>query len=390
MKLLIKGGRVVDYHTNLDSIKDILVEDGKIARIDENIEITADEVVEADGKLVMAGLVDMHCHLRDPGYEYKEDIASGSMAAAKGGFTSIVAMPNTNPVVDNKAVATYVANMAKMYGKVHVYQTGAISKGLNGKELSEMEDMKSAGIVAVTDDGQPVDSGSLFKKALIYADMFKIPVISHSEDKDLTDGGCMNESVVSTMLGMRGIPAAAEEIAITRDILLAEYTNTPVHITHISTKGAVRVIKEAKARGVKVTCDTCPHYFSLTDEAVMDFDPNTKVSPPLRSREHLEAIIEGIKDGTIDAIATDHAPHHIDDKNVEYDHAANGMIGFETAFALANENLVKAGHISYSELSRLMCYNPANILSLNAGSLEVGAVEDITVFVTETSYLYTE
>ena len=378
MKLLIKGGRVVDYHTNLDSIKDILVEDGKIARIDENIEITADEVVEADGKLVMAGLVDMHCHLRDPGYEYKEDIASGSMAAAKGGFTSIVAMPNTNPVVDNKAVATYVANMAKMYGKVHVYQTGAISKGLNGKELSEMEDMKSAGIVAVTDDGQPVDSGSLFKKALIYADMFKIPVISHSEDKDLTDGGCMNESVVSTMLGMRGIPAAAEEIAITRDILLAEYTNTPVHITHISTKGAVRVIKEAKARGVKVTCDTCPHYFSLTDEAVMDFDPNTKVSPPLRSREHLEAIIEGIKDGTIDAIATDHAPHHIDDKNVEYDHAANGMIGFETAFALANENLVKAGHISYSELSRLMCYNPANILSLNAGSLEVGAVADIT------------
>ncbi len=390
MKLVIKGARVVDYRTNLDDIMDIAVEDGKIVAVQKNIDANNAEVIDASNKLVMAGLVDMHCHLRDPGYEYKEDISSGSLSAAKGGFTSIVAMPNTSPVVDNKAVATYVVNTAKMMGKVHVYQTGAISKGLKGVELAEMEDMKAAGIVAVTDDGKPVENSALFRKALMYANMFELPVISHSEDLSIVDGGSMNESFNSTLLGMRGIPSVGEEIAISRDIMLAEYSNAPIHITHISTAGSVRIIKEAKARGVKVTCDTCPQYFTLTDDAVLDFNTNTKANPPIRSEFDRLAIIEGIKDGTIDAIATDHAPHHIDDKNVEYDHAANGMIGFETAFSLANEILVKAGHISYTDLSRLMCNNPAKLLKLPAGGLEVGAAADITIFDTDISFEYKE
>lgn len=390
MKLLIKGGKVVDFALGINGINDILVENGKIAALAPSIEVEDAEVIDAAGKTVLPGLVDMHCHLRDPGYEYKEDLATGTASAAKGGFTSIVPMPNTSPVCDNKAVVSYIKNTAKVVGKVHVYPTGAISKGLKGNELAEMEDMQSAGIVAVTDDGRPVESSSLFKKALIYAGMLGLPVISHSEELSLIDGGCVNESATSSLLGLKGIPTAAEEIMVARDVMLAEYTNTPVHITHISTAGCVRIIREAKARGVKVTCDTCPHYFSLTDEALMSFDPNAKVNPPLRTRPHLDAIIEGIKDGTIDAIATDHAPHHIDDKNVELDHAANGMIGFETAFAVTNTYLVKAGHISMSDLTRLMSFRPAKILSLPAGSLEIGAAADITIVSEDESFTVRE
>lgn len=379
MKLLIKGGRVVDFALGIDGVYDILVEGGRIAALAPSIQVEGAEEIDAVGKTVLPGLVDLHCHLRDPGYEYKEDLATGTASAAKGGFTSIVAMPNTSPVCDNKAVASYIKNTAKVVGKVHVYPAGAISKGLLGKELAEMEDMKAAGVVAVTDDGMPVENAALFKKALVYANMLGLPVISHSEELSLIDGGCMNESATSTMLGLKGIPTAAEEIMVARDVMLAEYTGTPVHITHISAAGCVGIIREAKARGVKVTCDTCPHYFSLTDQALLCFDTNAKVNPPLRTRPHLEAIIEGIKDGTIDAIATDHAPHHIDDKNLELDHAANGMIGFETAFAVAYTYLVKPGQIGMKDLVRLMSFAPAQILSLPAGSLNVGATADITI-----------
>lgn len=380
MKLLIRNGHVIDAKTGLNEVSDILVEDGLIAGIGIGIDSTGCEIIEAGGMYVIPGLVDAHCHLRDPGYEYKEDIESGTRSAAKGGFTSIACMPNTNPVLDNEALIKYVINKAKADGLVNVYPIGAVSKGLKGEELSEIGELKFAGAVALSDDGKPVNNSSLMKKALQYASMFDITIISHCEDLDLVDEGLMNEGYYSSVLGLKGNPAPAEEVMIARDLILAEYTKATIHIAHVSTELGVDLIRNAKRRGVNVTAETCPHYFSLTDQACEGFNTNAKVNPPLRTQKDVEAIIEGLKDGTIDIISTDHAPHHKDEKNVEFKQAANGLVGFETAFPLAITYLVKPGHLTLEQLVKKMCLNPSNMLGLNKGALELGSSADIMIF----------
>ena len=303
LRVVIKGGHVIDPKTNTDSITDILIEDGiitEIGNIDEDLEALNCDVIDAGGKLVLPGLVDAHCHLRDPGFEYKEDIESGTKSAAAGGFTSVACMPNTNPVADNESVIKYIINKAKQDGVVNVYPIGAISKGQKGEELSEIGELKFAGAVAISDDGKPLKSSSLMKRALEYSSMFDIAVISHCEDLDIADEGVMNEGYWSTIMGLKGIPSAAEEIMVARELILAEYTKVPIHIAHVSTELAVDLIRHAKKRGVKVTCETCPHYFVLTDEACSGFNTHAKVNPPLRTQKDVEAVIEGLKDGTID------------------------------------------------------------------------------------------
>jgi len=379
MKILIKNGHLIDVKAGLKGIYDILIEEGKIKEISEKIDETNVDLIDAKGKYVFPGFVDAHCHLRDPGYEYKEDIESGTKSAAAGGFTSIACMPNTNPVADNQSVISYIRNKAKRDGVVNVYPIGAITKGLNGEELAEIGELKFAGAVAVSDDGKPVKSSSLMKKALLYASMFDITVISHCEDLDLVDEGVMNEGYQSTILGLKGVPSAAEEIMVAREIILSEYTNVPVHIAHVSTELSVDLIRYAKRRGVKVTAETCPHYFSLTEDACEGFNTLAKVNPPLRTKKDIEAVIQGLADGTIDIIATDHAPHHVDEKNVEFNIAANGFVGFETAFSLANTYLIKPGHLTYEQLIEKMCVNPSKILGLNKGTIEVGMPADITI-----------
>ncbi|NLD49978.1 MAG: dihydroorotase [Clostridiaceae bacterium] len=358
---------------------DILIEDGKIIEMGEELELLNGDVIYAQGKYVLPGLVDAHCHLRDPGFEYKEDIESGTRSAAVGGFTSIACMPNTNPVIDSEPLVKYVINKAKQDGVVNVYPIGSITKGLKGEELSEIGELKFAGAVAISDDGRPVKNPSIMKKALEYASMFDITVISHCEDLELADQGVMNEGLQSTLMGLKGIPAAAEELMVAREVILSEYTKVPVHIAHVSTSLAVDLIRNAKKRGVNVTCETCPHYFSLTEDACSDFNTLAKVNPPLRTAKDANAIVEGLKDGTIDIIATDHAPHHVDEKNVEFAVAANGIAGFETAFSLAMTYLVKPGHLTIEQLVEKMCVNPSRILGLNKGSIEVGRSADIII-----------
>lgn len=380
MRVLIKNGHLVDAKTGRNGIFDIIIENGKIAEIGNDFEVTPScDLIDASGMYVVPGLVDAHCHLRDPGFEYKEDIESGTRSAAKGGFTSIACMPNTSPVADNEAVIKYIINKAKQDGVVNVYPIGAITKGQKGEELAEIGELKFAGAVAVSDDGKPVKSSSLMKKALQYASMFDITVISHCEDTDLADEGVMNEGYQSTIMGLKGIPAAAEETMVARELILAEYTKVPVHIAHVSTAVSVDLIRSAKKRGVKVTCETCPHYFSLTEEACKDFNTLAKVNPPLRTEKDVKAIIKGLKDDTIDIIATDHAPHHSDEKNVEFSLAANGLVGFETAVPLAITHLVKPGFLTMEKLVEKMCVNPSEILSLNKGVLDVGRTADITI-----------
>jgi dihydroorotase len=379
MRILIKNGHVIDTKQNINGVMDVLIQEGLIAEVGKIAEVSRTKIIDATGKYVLPGFVDAHCHLREPGLEYKEDIKSGSKSAAKGGFTSIACMPNTNPIIDNSAIISYVLNKAKEAAIVNVYPIGAISKGQEGKELAEIGDMKFAGAVAVSDDGKPVKNPDLMKKALQYASMFDITVISHCEEMELAEDGAMNEGYNSTIMGLKGIPSAAEDIMVSRDVILAEYLGLPVHIAHVSTKGAIEIIRSAKKRGVKVTCETCPHYFSLTDDECIGFNTLAKVNPPLRSKEDLEAVIEGLKDGTIDIIATDHAPHHKDEKNVEFSLASNGMVGFETAFSLSVTNLVKTGILTMEELVNKMSLTPSKILGLNKGTLEKGMAADIVV-----------
>lgn len=383
MKLLIKKGHIVDAKTGIEGIYDLLVENGRIAGISENICEEGCEIIDASGKYVLPGLVDAHCHLRDPGYEFKEDIESGTRSAAKGGFTSVACMPNTNPVADNESVIRYIINKAKQEGCVNVYPVGAITKGQKGEELAEIGELKFAGAVAVSDDGKPVKSSSLMKKAMQYASMFDIAVISHCEDTDLAEEGVMNEGYLSTVMGLKGIPSAAETTMVARELILSEYLDIPIHIAHISTALSVELIRNAKKRGVKVTCETCPHYFSLTDEACSGYNTNAKVNPPLGTDKDVQAIIAGIADDTIDIIATDHAPHHADEKNVEFSLAASGIVGFETAFPLAFTNLVRPGTIPMMKLVEKMCLNPSRLLGINKGTLEPGSSADITIIDTE-------
>lgn len=379
MNLLIKGGRVIDPSQGIDEVLDILVENGAVKELGKGLAAPAGAgVVDAAGLIVTPGLIDMHVHLRDPGLEYKEDIVTGTRAAAAGGFTSVACMPNTKPVNDNKAVTSYIVAKAKAEGLVNVFPVGSITQGSKGEALAEMGDLKEAGCVAVSDDGRPVTSSELMRRALEYAKGMGIMVISHAEDLSLVGEGVMNEGFVSTELGLKGIPWAAEDAATAREVYLAEFTNSPLHIAHVSTRGSLRIIRNAKARGVKVTCETAPHYFSLTDDAVRGYNTNAKMNPPLRTADDVAAVKEALKDGTIDAIATDHAPHHLDEKDVEFNVALNGIIGLETSLPLSLK-LVEEGVLTLPALVEKMACNPAAILGIDRGTLRQGAVADITV-----------
>ena len=386
--ILLRGGRILDPSQKMDETADLLIEKGKIAAIGKDLHEARSRkrgdktiepiILEIQGKIVSPGLIDMHTHLREPGFEYKETIETGSRAAAAGGFTAVACMPNTNPVNDNHSVTEYILRKARACGLVRVYPIAAISQGSKGKVLAEMGDLRDAGAVGFSDDGKPVMNSMLMRRALEYAASFSMPVISHCEDFTLSQGGLMNESFVSTELGLRGIPNAAEDIMVMRDIALAEYTGTAVHIAHVSTAGSVRFIRDAKDRGVKVTAETAPHYFTLTDEALRAYDTNVKVNPPLRSQHDVEALKAGLRDGTIDAIASDHAPHASTDKDVEFEYAASGMVGLETSLGLSLK-LVEEGVLSLHDLILKMSTNPAAILKIHGGSLKTGSAADITV-----------
>ena len=379
MNLLIKGGRLIDPSQGIDDTMDILIADGVVMELGQGLGAPdGTQTIDASGLIVTPGLIDMHVHLRDPGLEYKEDIATGSRAAAAGGFTSVACMPNTSPVIDNKAVTSYILNKARNEAVVNVFPVGSITKGGKGESLAEMGELKEAGCVAVSDDGRPVCNSELMRRALEYAKGVGIAVISHSEDLSLVGDGVMNEGFVSTELGLKGIPWAAEDTAIAREVYLAEFTGAPVHIAHISTVGSARIIRNAKARGVKVTCETAPHYFTLTDEAVLGYNTNAKMNPPLRSAADVAAMKAGLADGTIDAIATDHAPHHPDEKDVEFNVALNGIVGLETSLPLSLK-LVEDGVIDLKALVSLMSCNPAKILGIDRGTLKPGAVADVTI-----------
>jgi dihydroorotase len=379
MQLLIKGGRVIDPSQGIDDNLDVVVENGKVKEIGKGLSAPAGaETVDASGKYVVPGLIDMHVHLRDPGLEYKEDIVSGTRAAVAGGFTSLACMPNTKPAIDNEAVASYIITKAKTKGFCNVFPVGTITQGMGGDRLSEMGELKEAGCVAVSDDGKPVSSSELMRRALEYDNGMGILVISNAEELGLGVEGVMNEGFTSTELGLKGIPRVAEDIATAREIMLAEYVGAPVHIAHVSTAGSVRIIREAKARGVRVTCETAPHYFTLTDDAVRGYNTNAKMNPPLREETDLAAIKQGLKDGAIDCIATDHAPHHLDEKDLEFNEAMNGIIGLETSLPLSL-GLVREGVLTIQQLVEKMSCNPSKILGIDRGTLKVGSVADITV-----------
>ena len=382
MKLLLTGARIIDPAQKINSISDILLEGGKITKIGADLlqpENSRDaEIIEVAGMIVTPGLIDMHTHLREPGQEYKETIATGTRAAVAGGFTSIACMPNTDPVNDNRSITEFIIRKALEANLANVYPIGNISRNCAGQQLTEFWDLKDAGAVALSDDGKPVMDAALMRHALEYAASLDLPVIPHCEDIHLSAGGLMNEGYYSTILGLRGIPAIAEEAMTARDILIAEYTKSHVHIAHVSTRGSVRIIREAKKRGVKVTAETAPHYFTLTDEALQTYNTNLKVNPPLRSAADAAAIKGGLADGTLDAIVTDHAPHARTDKELEFEYAANGISGLETSLGLSLR-LVDEGVLSLPELIAKMSLNPARILKLPKGTLETGADADITV-----------
>lgn len=356
--------------------RDIRIKNGIIAEIAERID---DDGIDAAGLTVLPGLIDMHVHLREPGFERKEDIESGCRAAVHGGFTQICCMPNTNPVIDNKVVVTYVKARAKEVNLCKVHPIGAITKGQAGEELAAIGGMKAAGAVAISEDGKTVVNTNLMANAMRYASDFDLLCLCHCEDKSLVDGGVVHEGYYSTLTGLKGSIRAAEDIIIAREICLAESLSLPVHICHVSTYSGIQLIREAKRRGVCVTAETCPHYFTLTDEVIASFDSNTKVNPPIREEIDRLAVIEGLRDGTLDCIVTDHAPHHADDKNVEYDMAAFGISGIETSFALSYTALVKSGVLTLSQLMEKMSKNPARILHLQGGEIAVGSVADLTL-----------
>ena len=382
--LVLKGGRVIDPVNGIDAVHDVVVADGKIDRVTAPSGAPAAapkgaEVHDVTGKVVCPGLIDIHVHLREPGFEYKETVASGTRAAAAGGFTAVACMANTHPVNDNGSITDYILAKARSEGVVRVYPIGAVSRGLEGKVLAELAELAEAGCVAFSDDGKCVMDANLYRRAMEYTLPFGTPVISHAEDCHLAHGAAMHEGVVSTELGMPGAPAAAEDVMVARDILLAELTGAHVHIAHLSTATAVRLVREAKARGIRVTAEVTPHHLVLTDEAVRSFDPNTKMNPPLRAKRDVEALLEGLLDGTIDCIATDHAPHATSEKEGEFDHAAFGIVGLETAVSVMLDRLVRPGTVPLATLVARLTADPARLLNLPGGSLTPGAAADITV-----------
>lgn len=383
--ILIKNGHIVDPSQGIDGVGDILIKDGKIVRIvlqSDRATVTAAQshyhTIDATGLFVLPGLVDIHAHLREPGFEYKETIKTGTMAAVKGGITSVCCMPNTNPVNDNKTVTEFILRKTYAEGSCYVYPIGAITKGQKGEELAEMAMMHEAGCVAFSDDGRPVMSSLIMRRALEYSRALNVPIISHCEDMSLSEGGVMNEGRLSAQMGLRGIPYASEDAMVARDIILSELTGGRLHIAHVSTEGSVRLIRQAKERGIKVTAETCPHYFTITEDAVKGYNTNAKVNPPLRTQRDVEAIKEGLRDGTIDVIATDHAPHHRDEKLQEFDKAPSGISGFETALSLSLR-LVYEGILTMSQLVEKMALISARILGTDAGTLKVGFDADIAI-----------
>jgi dihydroorotase len=381
MNLLIQNGRVVDPSRDVDAKLDVLIEDGTVARVGAGLKAPKGvEVLDASGLVVAPGLIDLHTHLREPGQEHKETIATGTRAAVAGGYTAVCSMANTVPPNDERAVTEMIVAEAGRNGACRVYPIGAVSRGLEGEALAEMADLRAAGCVAFSDDGKPVRNAMLMRRALEYATMLGAPIVVHEQDLDLTDGGVMNEGFVSTLLGMRGIPPASEDVLTARDMVLAELTGGHVHVGHISTIGALGAVRRAKEAGLRVTCEATPHHLALTDEDVRSFSTNLKMNPPLRSEAHRKALIAAIADGTVDVIATDHAPHHPDEKNVEFDLAPFGVIGLETAFAVCHDLLVaRTKTISLARLIELMSAAPAGIFGLPGGTLREGAIGDVAI-----------
>lgn len=389
LDLAITGGRVIDPESRLDRIADIFVQDGLIKEISPRkttTRIGAKEVIDAKGKIVVPGLIDMHAHLREPGREDEETIYTGSCAAVAGGFTSVCCMPNTEPPIDNQEAVKFVYAKAKE-AKCKIFCVGAVTKAQKGEELTEILDLVQAGVVAISDDGKPISNSQMMRNALEYCKMFNLPIISHCEDLNLSSCGVMHEGFVSTSLGMNGIPSIAEEVMVARDLKLAEFTEGRVHIAHVSTQGSVNLIREAKKRGIKVTCEATPHHFTLTDESVKTFNTNAKVNPPLRTKKDVEAIKKGLKDGTIDSIATDHAPHSVEEKEVEFDFAPFGMVGLETALGLVVTELVNKKILSWAQAIAKLTINPSRILNLKGGRIKRDFPADLTIIDPKASWI---
>lgn len=380
MRLLLKGGTLVDPAAGINGARDVLIEDGRIARVGQDLPADGARVLEVPrGAVITPGLIDMHVHLREPGQEHKETIASGAASAVAGGFTAVACMPNTTPVNDNAGITGYIVARAAEARLARVYPIGAVSIGSNGQQLTEIGDLKRAGCVAISDDGRPVASALLMRRALEYAGMFDMPVIDHCEDASLKGDGVAHEGPTASRLGLKGLPGVAETLIVDRGILLSEVTGARFHVAHMSVATALRAVREGKARGVRVTCEVAPHHFVLSDEALEGYDTNTKMNPPLRETSDVEAMLAGLADGSIDVIATDHAPHHADEKALEFDRAPFGIVGLETAVPLCFDRLVHRGVVSLSRLVELLSVNPARILKVEGGTLAEGAAADITI-----------
>ena len=383
MKLMLKGGRVVDPANSRDGAFDVLIEDGRIARIGRSLPVDGAEVFEVrPGWLVVPGLIDIHVHLREPGQEHKETVATGTASAVAGGFTAVACMPNTDPVNDHAGITEFILKKAAEAGAARVYPIGAVSIGSKGEQMAELGEQRNAGCVAFTDDGRPVATALLMRRALEYAGMLGVPIIDHCEDPSLKGDGVAHEGYIGSALGLRGIPNAAESVMVERDVSLAELAGAHVHIAHMSARQSLRAVRAGKERGVHVTCEVAPHHFTLTDEALdgpVKYDTNLKMNPPLREAADRDALLDGLADGSVDVIATDHAPHHADEKMVEFDRAPFGIVGLETCVPIVFDRLVHTGRISLSRMVELLSVNPARVMHLPGGSLAEGAPADITV-----------
>ena len=387
-KLIIKNGRVIDPAAGIDAVGDVLIEDGKIAGVGPNLNSLGAEIFDATGLVVTPGFIDMHVHLREPGIEHAETIETGSRAAAAGGFTSICSMPNTAPVNDSATVTSYIVDRARRSAVTNVFPIGAITKGSEGTDLASIGSMKNAGIVAISDDGRPVMNARVMRRAMEFARSFDLPVIDHCEDLNLSADGQMHEGLTSTRLGLRGIPAASEDVMVARDILLAEAVGARFHVAHVSSRNAVAMVAFAKQRGLAVSCEVTPHHLFLTDETMGDYDSNYKMKPPLRSPEDVESLTEAAASGVIDAIATDHAPHPGSEKMQEFERCPFGIIGLETALGVALKCLYHPGRVSLARLVSLFTTGPAKVLGLNRGTLKVGSTADVTVFGADFEWTY--
>ena len=387
-KLLIKNGRIIDPASGFDQVADLLIDDGLISGIGQKLSAPGAELFDASGMIVAPGFLDIHVHLREPGFEHAETIETGAKAAAAGGFTSICCMPNTSPVNDNATVTSYIVERARRLAVVNVYPIGAITKGSQGEELASIGSMAQAGVVAISDDGKPVMNSRIMRRAMETAKSFGLPVIDHCEDLNLSSGGDMHEGLVSTNLGLRGIPSCSEDVMVARDLLLAELTGARFHVAHISTERSVKMVAYAKMKGLDVSCEATPHHFALCDSDILPYDSNYKMKPPLRGHGDLGAVIEGVVNGTVEVLATDHAPHAGSEKMQEFERCPFGITGLETAIGLTLEHLVHPGKISVKRMVELFTTNPARIMSLPRGTLAKGASADVTIFSTDQEWTY--